>query len=233
MNIKPVLALLLSTAIFPAHAAFVITEVAPWASGNSSAGADWFELTNTGSSAVNIGGWKMDDSSNLFSMSVAMSGITSVAAGESVIFIEGASAAVVTAFKNLWFGGNPPPSLQVGLYSGSGVGLSTSGDAVNVYNAAGVLQANVSFGNSPGNSPFATFVNTALLNNVLISTLSVAGTNGAFSLVDSPNGTLVGSPGSIAAVPLPDSVVLLGLGVAALFAFAKWPLRSRQAFNFA
>ena len=58
----------------------------------------------------------------------------------------------------------------------------------------------------------------------------------AFSLVDGTNGTLVGSPGAIAAVaavPLPDSVMLLGLGVAALFAFAKWPVRSRQGFAFA
>jgi hypothetical protein len=220
VHIRPVLALLLSAAVLPAHAAFVITEVAPWSSGNSSVAADWFELTNTGPSAVNITGFKMDDNSNSFSLSVPMSGITTIAAGESIIFIETSSATTVNTFKTVWFGASPPPGLQIGMYSGSGVGLNTGGDAVNVYNASGVLQANVSFGASPGASPFATFDNAAMLNNTTISTLSVPGTNGAFSVVDGANGTLIGSPGTIGAVPEPGSIGLVGLGAAALLGFA-------------
>jgi hypothetical protein len=61
----------------PAHAAIIISEVAPWSSGNSPVAADWFELTNTGSTSVNI--------------------------------------------------------------SGTGIGLGTAGDAVNIFNAAGAL----------------------------------------------------------------------------------------------
>ena len=72
----------------PAKPVLYISEVAPWASGNSTLGADWFEVTNSSSSAINITGWKMDDNSNSFGSSVALNGITSIAAGESVIFIE-------------------------------------------------------------------------------------------------------------------------------------------------
>ena len=114
---------------------------------NAVVAADWFELTNKGTSAVNITGWKFDDNSNSFASAVALSGITSIGAGESVIFIEGAT--VNTNFRPNWFGVNPPASLQIGNYTGTGVGLSTAGDAVNIYNDTGVLQANVVFGISP------------------------------------------------------------------------------------
>ena len=172
-----------------------ISEVAAWSSSNSPVAADWFELTNGGSSALNLTGWKMDDNSNSFAASVALSGITTVAPGESVIFIESSNlAAARTAFINTWFGGTAPAGLQIGVYSGSGVGLSTGGDAVNVYDSTGVLQANVSFGPSP-NGPFATFNNAAGLNNAGISTLSVVGQNGAFTAA--ADAQEIGSPGTV------------------------------------
>ena len=118
----------------------VISEVAPWSSGNSPVGADWFEVTNTGASAVSVAGWKMDDSSASFAAAVPMSGISSIAPGESVIFIETADLmAASAAFRSNWFGANPPAALQIGSYSGGGVGLSTGGDGVNLYNASGAL----------------------------------------------------------------------------------------------
>ena len=62
-----------------------------------------------------------------------MVGITTIAPGESVIFMETTDATLAAkkaAFLSLWFGANPPANLQVGNYSGSGVGLSTDpGDA--------------------------------------------------------------------------------------------------------
>ena len=174
----------------------IISEVTPWGSGNSPVAADWFEVTNTGNTAANITGWKMDDNSNSFGASVALNGITSIAPGESVIFIETANlATVATTFRNNWFGANPPAGLQIGNYTGSGVGLSTGGDAVNLYNAAGVLQANVSFGASTTSAPYRSFDNAAGINNAAISQLSAAGVNGAFIAVNSPNE--IGSPGKI------------------------------------
>ncbi|BAY07756.1 SdiA-regulated domain-containing protein [Calothrix sp. NIES-2098] len=181
-----------------------ITEVAPWSSGNSPLAADWFEVTNTGPSAVNITGWKIDDNSNSFGSAVALNGITNIAAGESVIFIESSDPGVIQNFKALWFGANAPANLQIGTYSGSGVGLSTSGDAVNLFDGSGTLQANVTFSASPGSAPFSTFDNSPGLNNAAISQLSTIGQNGAFVAVNDINE--IGSPATIAA-PSPASPV--------------------------
>ncbi|MEB3318967.1 MAG: Calx-beta domain-containing protein, partial [Cyanobacteriota bacterium] len=170
-----------------------ITEINP--SGNSSSyQADWFELSNNSASAVSIAGWKMDDNSNSFASSVVLRGVTSIAAGSSVIFLEsdsaGANDATILAnFSKAWFGtSTPPSSFHYGFYGGSGVGLSASGDAVNVFDAVGNLVTRVSFGaataaatfdNKPGASP--------------VPTPSVAGVNGAsFSF----NGSETGSPGT-------------------------------------
>jgi hypothetical protein len=201
-------------AVLPAQAAIIVSEVAPWSSGNSPLAADWFEVTNTGASAVNIAGWKFDDNSNSFAASLLLNGITSIAAGESVIFIESAApATVVPAFISLWFGASAPAGLQIGTYTGAGAGLSTAGDAVNIFNGAGALQANVIFGASPAApGPFATFDNAAGLTGA-ISTFSAVGVNGAFKAA--ADTAEIGSPG-IAAVPEAGSLAMMALGLAAL-----------------
>jgi uncharacterized protein YjiK len=179
----------------------IISEVAPWSSGNSKLGSDWFELTNVGTATQNITGWKMDDDSNSFVSSVALNGITSIAPGESVIFVENATSKK-SDFLALWFGANPPPNLQVGFYEGSGVGLGTGGDAVNIFDNTGAKRAGVTFGVSTTTSPLKTFDNAAGLNNAAISTLSATGVNGAFSIVDNAS-TAIGSPGTIGAPATP------------------------------
>jgi hypothetical protein len=196
-------ATLLTAGATVANAQVRITEVAPWgSSGTIPYATDWFELTNFGSAAVSLAGWTMDDNSN-GSAKVALTGITSIAAGESVIFTENAASA---SFLSTWFGSKAPAGLQIGNYTGLGVGLSQSGDAVNVFNAAGVLQANVVFGVSGAATPFQTFDNAAGLNNTTLSQLSVAGVNGAF--VAANDVAELGSPGRIAAVPEPESLAL-------------------------
>lgn len=197
-----------------ASAAIVISEVD--SSGSSAAyAADWFELTNTGTSSVNISGWKMDDNSNSFSAAVALRGATSIAAGQSVVFLEGNTsgsndASIDAAFISAWFGATPPAGLTLAGYGGSGVGLSTSGDAVNIFDSTGALITRVDLGAAPGG---ASFDNTAGLNNVTLATLSAVGVNGAFL---SASGAEIGSPGIDAApVPIPAAAILFlsGLGV--------------------
>ncbi len=210
-----------------AQAAIVVTEVAPWSSGNSPFLADWFELTNTGSSAVNISGWKVDDNSNSFAASLALTGVTSINAGQSVIFIESATPATTNAsFISTWFGANAPAGLTIGNYSGAGIGLSTAGDAVNIYNASGVLQANVTFGAADAVAPLQTFDNAAGLNNAAISLLSVAGVNGAFVAASDLNE--IGSPGTIAPVPEPSEYAMMLAGLAVVGGIAR---RRRIGFN--
>ncbi|MDB6151868.1 MAG: putative outer rane adhesin like protein, partial [Chthoniobacteraceae bacterium] len=148
-----------------------------------------------------------DDSSNSFGSAVALNGVTSIPPGASVIFLEtadnnaGTISAKKAAFLSVWFGANPPANLQVGTYSGAGIGLSTGGDAINLFNAAGVVQARVDFNTSPAGPLFPTFDNGEGQNNVVISALSAAGINGAFRAVGDNNE--IGSPGTIGASTTP------------------------------
>lgn len=193
--------------IGPPAGRLAITEVAAWSSGNSPVGADWFEVTNVGPSAVDITGWKVDDSSESPVAAALLNGVTSIAPGESVIFLETADLAATKAlFLSTWFGAQPPAGLQVGSYSGSGLGLSTGGDAVNLYDGGGVLRAKVYFGASPAGPVFATFDNAAAAHDQLLTLLSVSGVNGAFAA--SADANEVGSPGTIESVFVPASVIV-------------------------
>lgn len=187
-----------------AHANLIISEVDAAGSGNLAYSADWFELTNTGASAIDITGWKMDDSSPSFSTAVALRGVTSIGAGQSAVFLENGTnaasdAALNSTFKSAWFGANAPAGLIIGNYGGTGVGLSTSGDAVNIYDASGALITGVTFGAS---TTGFTFDNKAGLTGP-ISALSAVNLNGAFTSASSSE---VGSPG---AVPIPAALPLL------------------------
>ena len=95
-----------------------------------------------------------------------------------------------SAFDTAWFTGDIAPSnFQFGVYGGKGVGLSTGGDAVNLFNTSGNHITGVTFGVASTASPIATFDNTASGSSV--STLSQVGVNGAFL---SANGAEIGSP---------------------------------------
>lgn len=192
-----------------AHADIIISEVNPTGS-SSGYGADWFELTNTGASDVSISGWKFDDSSNAFGSARALRGVTTLAAGQSVIFIEGVAdgstdAALIAAFQSAWFGAAVPSGFTIGTYGGAGVGLSSGGDAVNIFDGAGAVITRVEFGAA---ALGVSFDNAAGLAGP-ISQLSTAGVNGAFT---SFTGGEVGSPGL---VPAPASLALLTLGALA------------------
>jgi uncharacterized protein YjiK len=180
-----------------------ITEVDPTGS-SMSYKADWFEVTNYGVRAVDLTGWAMDDNSDSFSLAVPLAGLSSIPAGKSVIFFEDTNsvdATIEAAFFQAWFGTPAPPSgFLIGHYGGSGVGLSTGGDAVNLFDASGNHVTGVTFGAAPSKSPIATFDNTAEGSSV--STLSAVGTDGAFL---SANGAEVGSPGTIGAATGPGT----------------------------
>ena len=181
-----------------------ISEVSPWSSGNSPYAADWFEVTNAGTTPVDITGWKMDDNSNSFDLAVTLNGVTSIAPGQSVVFIEG-DAAVVSAFAAAWFGDNIPEGFTIGTYGGAGVGLSTGGDSVNLFDALGNRVTGINFFAS---TTFFSFDNTAGLGSTTlplptVTALSADGINGAFLSID---GTETGSPG--VSVSVTDSSAL-------------------------
>jgi hypothetical protein len=183
------------------HAAIIISEVHSTGSSNLNYGSDWFELTNTGAAAVDITGWRMDDSSADFNLSALLDGVTSIAAGQSVVFVED-DATAVADMTNSWFGGNVPAGFTAGFYDGSGIGLSSAGDAVRIFDSVGSTVTFVTFGSATLGTSFD---NSVGISGGAISTLSSVGVNGAFQSPDNE----IGSPGVIAAVPEPGSVALL------------------------
>jgi hypothetical protein len=210
---KIALAALLAAA--SSHAAVVVSEVYPAGSGNGTYAADFFELYNNGTTAVDITGWTIDDSSAAFATSAALTGVTSLPAGARAVFLEtNDPTATFAAFSTAWFGSSTPPSgYLIGSYTGSGIGLSTGGDAVVIFNGGGTVVTGVSFGATVAG---ATLDNTVGVGSTAapypaIATPSVVGVNSA---ILSANGAEIGSPGL--PVPEPTSLAVLGLGAAAV-----------------
>jgi hypothetical protein len=113
--------------------------------------SDWFELTNYGTTAVSISGYKMDDNSFSFATSVVLNGISSIGPGERVIFCENANTSYPATFRTFW---GLAESIQVGTYTGTGIGLSSSGDGVIVFDATGLEVWRVNFGAATAGKSF-------------------------------------------------------------------------------
>lgn len=181
---------------------------------------DWFEITNFGLMLVSLAGWTVDDSSYAFANSVALNGVASIAAGESVIFLESAAGAAIESFRTFWGGID---TVQVGYYSGSGLGLSSSGDGLVLFDSAGTEETpRVGFGAATVGSTFyygydangepATSPNTAAI-------VSTPGTlYGQITFTSADALWNIGSPGTAAvlAIPEPATGALLGLGALGL-----------------
>ena len=186
---------------------------------------DWWEATNYGSSAVDVTGWKVDDSSFTFGLSVALNGITSINAGESVAFLEtntldsGTVATLISSFRTFW--GGSGTSAQIGYYAGSGIGFSSNGDGVVMFSGTGAeTTPRVTFGAATTGSSFyygydaAGDPTTSPNTNAIVSTVGTL--DGQFTFASAT--TLpqnIGSPGTAAVVPEPSSAALLAIGAGA------------------
>ena len=168
---------------------------------------DWWEMTNYGDTAVDLTGWKMDD--NSFSLGAAVSLVpfasgtepawSLVNPGESVVFMETAApVTVVPAFQSFWNLGSGTGAIRnpkLGSYSGSGVGLSSAGDAVVLFDSTGAEVTRVAFGAATtGASFYWSYDSAGILGSAPAGTVSTAPLNNAYTV--SPSGTAnTGSPG--------------------------------------
>ncbi|MEX2115104.1 MAG: lamin tail domain-containing protein [Pirellulales bacterium] len=207
--------LLMLVVAAPSQAAIKITEA--MSSSGSGGTDDWIELTNTGGSAVDITGYKMDDGSFNAANSVLLLGVTSIAAGQSVVFLETSDPGTdIPAFRAFWDGANALSGVTIGSYSGSGLSFSGSGDGVIIFDSlnANAIIDQVSFGAATSGVTFGFDPNTLTFGG-----LSVAGQFGAFNSFDTTP-LNVGSPG---AVPEPSTLVMAGMSLvgAALVALRR------------
>ena len=188
--------------------------------------ADWFEVTNYGSSAVDLTGWKMDDASFDSTRAVALNGVSSVGPGESVVFIEtNAPLTVIPDFRSFW--GGSAATAAIGSYTGSGVGLSSTGDSIVLFNSGSAeATPRVSFGAATvGSSFFYQYASngdptTSPNTNAVVSTVGTV--DGQVTYLSATSVTQnIGSPGTaINAVPEPSTVALGSIGLAILAARA-------------
>ena len=188
-----------------------ITEVMSSSAGGGTPTGDFFEVTNYGSSAISVTGWKMDDNSFDITKAVALNGITSIGAGESVIFIESVAGAAVNSFKTFWGG---LTGVQVGYYSGSGISFGSGGDSAILFNAAAAEATRVTFGAATAGKTFYWGYNAATgavdpSYDGLVSAVGTIGTQVTFTSSGDTGslGTAIGT----AAVPTPGAVALIGL----------------------
>jgi len=232
-TILPILtaALLASVASTQAQVLIRITEA--MSSSGTGGTPDWIELTNLGNVAADITGWKVDDSSygTPSTAILALNGITSIAAGESVVFFEtpaanltGAWSTDLTNFRNFWGGLS---GVQVGYYGGSGIGLSSGGDGAVIFNASGAeATSRVSFSTATTGTSFNFVYDAAGAQTSAANALSVAGAYGATTVSAAWGGTgtavsNTAGPGTIVTVPEPSSTALIGLGTIALLGLRR------------
>ena len=201
-------------AVQHASAAIIITEVMSSSShAGGSNNADWFEVTNTGASAVNITGWSWDDDSAIAN-TATFGSLTSIAAGQSII-VSQETVGQEAAWKTDW--GLSPAAVVVNVGSANPIpGFSANGDSIFIFDSTNTQVATVVFGTATAGRTFQWDTAGTFLG------ISQSGVDGAYTAplsgVGVAAGTDVGSPGSVVtAVPEPSTLVALGaMGFAAI-----------------
>ncbi len=160
---------------------------------------DWWELTSFESQPVSLAGWRFNDSSGDLADAFLIGSGVVIQPGESMIFAESLTAA---QFRTWWGAGNVPASVTVIRYTGSGLSLSASGDAIRLWNDTTTdtndLVTSASFGTATAGVSFNFDPITAQFGG-----LSQIGNFGVFRATNPGD---VGSPGRIRAPANPPFI---------------------------
>lgn len=195
------------------RADLIITEVMSASSHtNSVSNGDWWELHNSGPSAIDLTSYSWDDNS-VTPGSADFNGIT-INAGESIIIGQetvGQEAAWLTAWGLAGV-------TVINLGNTEFQNFSSAGDEIHLYDPLSVEVTSVTFGTASSGFSFEWDASGNSLG------LSVNGENGAFQADNSSGGGPdIGSPGTV--IPEPATMAMLSLG-GALAGARRWRMRA-------
>ncbi|MEM0965251.1 MAG: lamin tail domain-containing protein [Verrucomicrobiota bacterium] len=177
-----------------ASAQLVITEVMSNSDHpGGDANGDWWELTNTGGSAVDLTDYYWDDGDG-FGVDGAVFPSVNIGAGESIVIVDEGTDNLA-GFIAAWGGGFTAISRDDFGGDNDFSGLSAGGDQVDLYNSAGGIVDSAVFGDSDGGGKSFEWDSSGTSLG-----FSVQGENGAFIAPgDGAGGTGIdiGSPGVI------------------------------------
>jgi len=168
-----------------------ITEVMPsQVSSPGVATSDWWELTSFESEPVNLLGWRFNDNAGGLTDPFTINTALTIAPGESIVFVEGATPA---QFTNWWGATNLPPNLQIKTYSGNGLSLGAGGDGIRLWNAQATdpsdTVASVDFG--------AAETGVSFIYDPATGQFGAKSQLGVLAVVKAARTTDIGSPGRI------------------------------------
>lgn len=186
-----------------ARAQLAITEVMSWASTNctesDAAGPrgchpDFWELTNFGTNAIDLAGYRFWDSDAVPFEDAHLLPCTNIAPGESIIFVRTwPEVADAAAFRQWWGDSNLPAELQIFFYPRT-PGFDFLGDAVRLWDASTNLVDQVYFDESRNGFTFDYDTETGAPRQ---------SSNGLCGAVQAATCGDIGSPGRAPCGPVP------------------------------
>ena len=100
---------------------------------------DWWEITSFSPVPISLSGWRFDDNSASLGSALLIADTNLVILpGESIVFVERLTP---DQFRTWWGTNNLPTGLKIVTYTGSGIGLSSGGDALRLWNATATANA--------------------------------------------------------------------------------------------
>jgi predicted extracellular nuclease len=168
---------------------------------------EFIEFTNVGTTALNLTGWSYADSSAKAG-DVSLSAFGTIAPGESVILTETAAS----TFRAAWNLGS-----SIKIIGGNAKDNLGSADAINIYNASGVLVDSLTYGSTPKTENKSCTIPQADFNLTNASTgWSLSSVGDAFGSWKS-SGNDIGNPGYNAYnIPEPATIFILATAAAIL-----------------